>query len=149
MSEQAPFWGYDGILPEFSQACPKNFWGHIMCEHFFKQTFFWDDLQKKVFMWFCKSWVPFRSNKTTRWAPFFPRFSEICKGFHRFCPYFHVICPDCRGFCPDSHQIKTFGGALAPPPPTPLSEKINCDLSSLSFYRSDNVLPLRNHYLWW
>jgi len=26
--------------------------------------------------------------------------------------------PDFMGFCPDFHQIKTFGGVIAPPPPT-------------------------------
>jgi len=28
--------------------------------------------------------------------------------------------PDFQGFCPDFQQIKTFGGALAPPLPTTL-----------------------------
>jgi len=27
---------------------------------------------------------------------------------------FRRLCPDFYGFCPDFHQIKTFGGALAP-----------------------------------
>jgi len=48
-----------------------------------------------------------------RWAPFLPRFSGILLKF----------CPDFQDFCPDFRQMKTFGGALAPPaapPPTPL-----------------------------
>jgi len=45
-----------------------------------------------------------------------------------FCSYFQGVCSDFQGFCegfqrffPDFHQIKTFGGALALPPPTPVS----------------------------
>jgi len=43
-------------------------------------------------------------------------FQAVLEGAQRFCPYF-------MGFCPDFHQIKTFGGAVAPPappPPTPV-----------------------------
>jgi len=29
------------------------------------------------------------------------------------------LCPNFPGFCPDFWQIKTFGGAFSPPPPTP------------------------------
>jgi len=43
------------------------------------------------------------------------RFSER---FHTFCPNFHRFCPDFKWFCPDFLQIKTFGGAVAPPPLT-------------------------------
>jgi len=28
------------------------------------------------------------------------------------------------GFCPDFQQIKTFGGAVAPPPPKPVRQRI-------------------------
>ena len=38
--------------------------------------------------------------------------------FAHFCPIFLTFCPDFRGFCPDCHQLITFGGAVAPPPPT-------------------------------
>jgi len=31
------------------------------------------------------------------------------------------LCPTFPGFCPDFRQIKTFGGGLAPPHPTPLT----------------------------
>ena len=34
-----------------------------------------------------------------------------------FCPGFQAFCPNFQVFCPDFWQIKTFGGALAPPAP--------------------------------
>jgi len=37
-----------------------------------------------------------------------------------FCPDFQVFCSDFQGFFPDFRYIKTFRGALAPPPPTTL-----------------------------
>jgi len=43
---------------------------------------------------------------------------RFCEGFHTFCPNFHRFCPDFKEFYPDFHQIKSFGGALEPPPPT-------------------------------
>jgi len=46
------------------------------------------------------------------WAPFLLRFSG---SFRRL----SVICPDFMGLCPDFHQIKTFGGEVAPPAPPP------------------------------
>jgi len=48
------------------------------------------------------------------WAPFLLRFSVSFRGSRRFCP-------DFMGFCPDFHQIKPFGGATAPPLPTPVA----------------------------
>ena len=56
-----------------------------------------------------------------RWAPFLPvfwgslpRFSEVLRRFSKILPRFLRICPYFQVFCPDFHQIKTFGGALAP-----------------------------------
>jgi len=45
-----------------------------------------------------------------RWAPIFLKSNNI--GRH--------LCPDFQLFCPDFRQIKTLGGDLGPPPPTPL-----------------------------
>jgi len=52
------------------------------------------------------------------------RISRICEGLQRFCPNFHGFCADFKEFCPDFHQIKTFGCALAPPLPTPVTGRI-------------------------
>ena len=51
-------------------------------------------------------------------------FWEVLEGSQRFCPDFRRIFPVFMGFCPDFDQIKTFGGAVAPPapPPTPVWE---------------------------
>ena len=51
--------------------------------------------------------------------------SGFCPDISGFCPDFQGFCQKFLGFCPDIRQIKTFGGALAPPappPPTPLSK---------------------------
>ena len=49
-------------------------------------------------------------------------FQGVCEGCQRFFPDFVGCCPDFMGFCPDFIelcpifcQIKTFGGAVAPP----------------------------------
>jgi len=47
-----------------------------------------------------------------RWAPFL---LHIFRDFAQ-------ISTDFKGFCLDFHQIKTFEGALAPMPPTPVVE---------------------------
>jgi len=61
--------------------------------------------------------ISFKSNSCC--APFLPRFS----GFHRFAKFvtdFAHSYTDFAEILPDFHQIKTFGGALAPPaPPLP------------------------------
>jgi len=53
---------------------------------------------------------------------------RFCEGFHTFCPNFNRFWPDFKGywpdfkgFWPDFHQTKSFGSAIAPPPPTPVS----------------------------
>jgi len=62
----------------------------------FLSTVFWCDHEKMVFTYF-----------------------SAHVGRH-FCPDFQGFCQNFQGFCPDFQQIKTFGGALAHPPPTPL-----------------------------
>jgi len=46
--------------------------------------------------------------------------NRFCECFHTFCTNFHSFSPDFKGFCPNFYKIKTLGGALAPPPPTPM-----------------------------
>jgi len=120
------FLGVRRIFARISPNCPKDFWA-TFCVN--------------IFSW-RPYWAPFpSSNQSTLGAIFFkskdagrhfcsyvqevcPDFQRFCEGFHRFCPDFSGFCPDFQGFCPDFHQIKTFGGALAPPatpPPTPLA----------------------------
>jgi len=91
-----------GILPNL----PKKILGQFLWEHFLKQTFFLDDLQKKVFMRFCKRWAPFFQIKH-RWAPFLSRFSGILQRFSQILRRFTQIFPDFQ-------HMETFGGALAP-----------------------------------
>jgi len=38
--------------------------------------------------------------------------------------YSHILPEFPHRFCPDFHQIKRFGGALAPPPPKPVLKNI-------------------------
>jgi len=48
------------------------------------KTLFWNDLKKKVFMWFCKRWAPFFSNQTPLGSIFtciFRWFAQILRGF--------------------------------------------------------------------
>jgi len=57
-------------------------------------------------------------------APFFSNQSMFGTIFHHFFRVFVKVlqrfCPDFVGFRPDFHQIKTFEGAVASPPPTPV-----------------------------
>jgi len=82
-------------LPEklFVQLLPAIFLPERSSRPFFCVT-----SKKGLHVFFCKPWAPFFEVKQ-RWLPFSPGF---------------------QGFCPDFQQIKTFRGALAPPPPTPL-----------------------------
>jgi len=98
-------------LPEFSQTSPKNF-GPLFVRIVSHDDRFPDDFQKRSS---CDSAHPVTHfcHIKVRWAPFcpyfqgvYPDFQLVCEGFHRFCSNFE--------------QIKTFGGPLAPPPPTPL-----------------------------
>jgi len=52
---------------------------------------------------------------------------RVLRSFSQFCPDFHGFCPDFKGFCPYFHQVKTFGGVLAPSPPAPLFATIADD----------------------
>jgi len=48
---------------------------------------------------------------------------HFCSDFQGVLERSQRFCLDFMGFCPDFHQIKTFGGATAPPetpPPTPV-----------------------------
>jgi len=82
----AVFLWCEGILPEFSQTCPKK-------------------TPKKLFM---SIQAPLFSNQSML-APFLLIFSGVCEGSQRFFPGFIGIGPDFMGFCPDFHQIKIFG----------------------------------------
>jgi len=53
-------------------------------------------------------------------------FEEILPKFSRFCANFWRCCLDFQGFCLDFQQTKTFGGAPAPLPPTPLTQLVRC-----------------------
>ena len=91
----------EGFSPEFSQTCPKNFcapFAHKFSSTKIMKTFFQCGLQKKVLMCF--------SAKVGR----------------HFCLDFQGFCPDFQSFCQNFRQIKTFGGAIAPLPPTLLPE---------------------------
>ena len=74
---------------------------------------------------------------------------DFCEGIHTFYPNFHRFCPHFKLFCPDFHQIESFGGAFAPPPPTPLcvwythsspSTKCTWDFLSVGFWKSTSFL---------
>ena len=98
------FWVCEGFFPEDPKLV-RN----VLCD-FCQQIFsrkepFWCDLQKKDSCRFLQTLAPFFEVKQ-RWAPFFPGFSWILTRF--------------SGMLSGFQQIKTFGGVLAPPPPTPL-----------------------------
>jgi len=98
--EQANFWRREGFLPEFNQTCPKSFVG-LSLQNFstkIMKTFFWYDIQKKVFMCFSENV-----------GCHFLKSSNIGRDF----------CPNFQRFCSDFRQIKTFGGVLPPPLPIP------------------------------
>jgi len=94
---QAPFLPkFHPSLPKFLLTCPKT----IKLKH---------DFQKNVFTFILGAIFV---NST--------HIQQFCEGVHIFFPNFLTFCPDFKGFCPDFQQIKTFGGAVAPPPPTPV-----------------------------
>jgi len=102
--------GCKEFLPEFSQTCPKR----SLCEfclqlfsHKDQEDLFWCDLQKKVFLCFSAS-----------------------VGRHFF-NVGHHFCPEFQGFCSDFRKIKTFGGALTPLPPTPLTSRHHLSLKAV------------------
>jgi len=86
-------------------------------------TFFWGDSEKGLHMTLTTLGANFsKSNNVGR--HYCPYFQVVCLDFQVLCEQFHVFCPDVQGFCPDFQQIETFGGALAPPPPTSLIDSI-------------------------
>jgi len=112
-----------GVRRIFAQTCPKRFCASFAYK--ISRTRSWRpflcDLQKMVFL--CSS-----ANVGCHFLRQI-RLGAICaRIFHRFCPKFQEICPDFRGllprfsgFCPVFWQNKTFGGALATPPPAQLT----------------------------
>jgi len=70
------------------------------------KTFSLCGLQKKVFMCFS--------------ANVGLHFLKANKVGRHFCPDIHGVCSHFQGFRPDFQQIKTFRGALASPPTTPV-----------------------------
>ena len=92
---------------------------------------------------FCSCWAYFfKSNPFKHhFCPNFPNLPEknwiktrppVKKGLYffvkskhiqRFCEGIQAFCPNFNRFCPDFHQIKSIGGELASPPPTPVSLK--------------------------
>ena len=101
-----------GVRKIFARISPNlQFFVRIFSPTQLMKTFFGDDFQKKVSMWYCKRWTP-SFEIQQGWAPFLPVFSGSLQTFSSI---FH-------GFCPDYRHVKTSGGALAPPPPTPLSQ---------------------------
>ena len=95
---------------------PKKLLGQFLCEYFLIKIVFASPPKK----------TPFFPNKRTL-AAIFARFSAICNGFHQCRIHFHGFFPDIPGFCLNFQQIKTFGGALAPLPPTPLIAAVCCN----------------------
>jgi len=49
-ADEGKLFGARNILAGISPNLLEKILGHILCKHFLKQAFFWDDLQKKVFM---------------------------------------------------------------------------------------------------
>jgi len=88
-------------LPGFPQTSRNDF--YAIFDYKFSptkiiKTFFGVTPKKGLHVFYCKPWAPFFEVKQ-RSAPFLRGFS---------------------GMLPSFQQMKTFGGALAPPPPTPL-----------------------------
>jgi len=94
-----------GVRKIFLQTCPK-FSDNSFCEYFLphRSSTVWDDVQKKVFMWF-----------STLWAPFFPHFKHFAQIFR----YFANIFIDLAWIFDKS---KLLGVRLHLLPPTPLPQ---------------------------
>jgi len=107
---EGKLFGVRRILAGISPNLPEKNLGHFWCEHFLKQTFFWDDLQEKSS---CDSANVgrhfFKSNLVGHY--FCPDFQGFCKGFHSFYPDLHSFCPDFQGYCPDLTYRKFWGCA--------------------------------------
>ena len=102
-SRKQIFGGAKDFCPNFPKLFRKVLWDFpykiSLQRSKIMKAFLWYDLQKKLFMCFSGNVGRqfFKSNNVGR----------------HFCPNF-------QRFCSDFRQIKTFGGALAPPPPLPL-----------------------------
>ena len=107
MRLQAPFVRPSGFLPEFPQTCSKSF-----CVTFVYK-FFRTKIMETIF------WVLRPKRSLCVFLQTLGAFFEVAFGRH-FCSDFQEFCLDFQGFCPDFWQITTCGGALAPPPHTPL-----------------------------
>jgi len=81
---------FSRISPNFSE---KRL-GRSLCEHFLKQNFFWDDLQKRGFHMILQKLVGIFSNQTTLGAIFsqiFRDFARIFTDFAQISKYFARI----------------------------------------------------------
>ena len=88
------FLGARRIFARFSQNVPGKHLGQILCEHFLKQTFFWDELAKQCLHMILQTL-----------GAILPRFSEILRRFSQILPRFPRLFLDFQGLCPDFHQI--------------------------------------------
>ena len=107
------FLGVRRIFARISPNLSEKHLDHFLCEHFLKQNFFWDDLQKKRSSYDSADVMHhfFKSNHVGRhFCPDIAKVSDIL-------PRFPWIFPGFSGILPDFHQIKTFGGPLSPPAP--------------------------------
>ena len=91
--------GVRRIFARISPKLPEKRLGNFLCEQFLKQTF-WDDLHRKVFMWFCKRWVPFffKSNHVGR--HFFTDITKVFRYFAQISMDFARIFRDFARFSP-------------------------------------------------
>jgi len=115
------FLGVQRIFAQISETCPKS------CRATFADRFCVRP-PKMVFTCFSANlgrhfWKP--KNVGRHFCLYFQIF---CSDFQGFCQNFQRLCQHFQGFCLDFQQIKTFGGAFAPPatpPPTPLCDVYN------------------------
>ena len=82
------------IFARFSQNVPGKRLGQILCEHFLKQTFFWDELANQGLHMILQTL-----------GAILPRLSEILRRFSQILPRFPRFFLDFQGLCPDFHQI--------------------------------------------
>ena len=93
--------GLRRIFARISETCHKNLC-QFLCEYFLIKTVFASPPKKRHFFQIKGHWQP------------------LLPDFQGFFLYF-------QGFCPNFQQIKHFGGALAPLPPTLLIAAVCCN----------------------